>query len=65
MGLVAGISSIYLVPTSFKAIFSHTRLEDDELIRRALEFTKEDISAIKKNHSLLLTNVFPSFGKLK
>ena len=65
MGLVAGISSVYLVPTSFKAIFSHTQLEDDELIRRALEFTKEDISAIKKNHSLLLTNVFPSFGKLK
>lgn len=62
-GLVAGISSTYLVPTAFKAIFSHMEMEDDEMIRHALQFTKEDISLIRKNNALLLANAFPVFGK--
>lgn len=60
-GLVAGISSTYLVPTAFKAIFSHTQMEDDEMIRCALQFTKEDITLIRKNNALLLAHGFPDF----
>lgn len=62
-GLVAGISSSYLVPIAFKAIFSHTQLEDDEMIYHSLQFTREDISQIRKNNVLLLSNAIPSFGK--
>lgn len=64
-GLVAGISSSYLVPIAYKAIFSHTQLTDDAMIREVVQFTKEDISLIRKKNALLLSNIFPTIGKLK
>lgn len=62
-GLVVGISSEYLVPVAFKAIFSQIQLENEDMIQSALQFTKEDISFIKKNNALLLANAFPRFRK--
>lgn len=64
-GLVVGISSTYLVPVAYKAIFSHIQLEEEEMIRQTLQFSKEDLSLIRKNSALLLASALPIFTKQK
>ena len=55
-GLVLGISSSYLVPTTYKAVFSRSPLEDKAFLVHMLQFTKADIAQIKRHHVLLLSD---------
>lgn len=48
VGILSGISGKYLVPISLKAILSKNRLHEDEDLRGALRFTKDDFNAMKK-----------------
>lgn len=48
IGMISGISAKYLVPISLKVIFSKTRLEEDEDLRNALRFTKDDFNSMKR-----------------
>lgn len=57
LGLVAGISSVYLIPTAFKAIFSRKKLENETMLLETLKFSKDDISQLKKKNVLLLKNI--------
>lgn len=48
VGILSGISGKYLVPISLKAILSKNQLNEDEDLRGALRFTKEDFNTMKK-----------------
>lgn len=48
VGMISGISAQYLVPVSLKIILSKTKLEEDEDLRNALQFTKEDFNSMKR-----------------
>ena len=56
LGLVTGISTAFLVPISYKALFSRGPVDDSELITNILRFTREDISDMKKHNMLVLAN---------
>lgn len=55
LGLVSGISNTFLVPISYKAIFSRTPIDDDETIFSMLRLTKDNIADIRKHNMLILS----------
>ena len=55
LGLVSGISNTFLVPISYKAIFSRTPINDDETIFSMLRLTKDNIADIRKHNMLILS----------
>lgn len=65
LGLVTGISNAFLVPISYKSLFSRGPLEDDDLILDMLRLTKENISDIKKRNMLVLANSLHSLREME
>lgn len=50
VGILSGISAKYLVPISLKVILSKNRLCEDEVLREALRFTRDDFHLMKKTY---------------
>lgn len=64
-GLVQGISNSFLVPVAYKAVFSRQPLTDEALVRKSLQFSKNDLSMIKKRSMLLLADSLSDLRELK
>lgn len=60
MGIVSGISNHYLMPVSYKALFSRQIIKNKSQILDALKFSKQELTHLKKDCMLMLTNVRPS-----
>lgn len=48
VGMLCGISGKYLVPIAMKALFSKIMIDEDEDLRGALRFTKDDFKSMKQ-----------------
>lgn len=62
VGMLSATSSKYMIPISLKAIISQNVLPQDEALRTALQFTREDISLMRKAHCFTVDRLFEQFN---